>query len=279
MPQSTPRGTAPDRPALRLIHGSAPAGCLAETTSTVQTPFGAVTVRVRRFRAARLLSPAGDYAPGTALEVAVRTPRTSRDGRGFVCVQTIPDAVDVQDLAVHVALGAAIERAAETRAAAVATETGTTVDQVAGVARFLVDDDPGTERPDGVPPIWPAAPAALRRVRPAQTTREAKRRLLNARCRALVEHAMPCDAEGVLLTADDVRHQAAEAASGGRTTSSLRLSDDELDEALTGVEDQLYRAGFDFDQADAEYRSREAQRAALPVQGWTATQPGRKVAA
>ena len=248
MARTSPQGSAAsrsasDRPPLRLIHGSAPAGCIAETTSTIDTPFGTVTVRVRRFHSCHLTDlRTGARTEGFALEVAVRTPRTSAEGTGFVEVGILERGCSDDDLAAHIEIGAAVERVAAARAS--------------------------DEHPEGIPPIWPAAEAAirpLRRVKPAKTTREARRRLLHVRCNALVKHAMPCDPEGVLLSADDVRHQAAEAASGGRTTSSRRLSDDELDDAITGVEDQLYRADYDFDAADEAYRARCAAREAMGV--------------
>ena len=248
MARTSPQGSAAsrsasDRPPLRLIHGSAPAGCIAETTSTIDTPFGTVTVRVRRFHSCHLTDlRTGARTEGYALEVAVRTPRTSAEGRGFHDIGVWETGHATDDLAAHIEIGSVIEAHAEARA----------------------ETKPG-EHPEGIPPIWPARPAALRRVPPAKTTREARRRLLHARCNALVKHALPCDADGVLLSADDVRHQAAEAASGGRTTSSRALSDDELDDAITDVEDQLYRADFDFDAADEAYRARCAARETMAM--------------
>lgn len=84
---------------------------------------------------------------------------------------------------------------------------------------------------------------------------ERLRRLLNARAG---QYAKLTGAD-----ADDVRHRAAEAASGGATTSSMDLTESEMEDAVTIVEHILEDAGFNLAAADAEYAARRASRPAL----------------
>ncbi|PAP79609.1 hypothetical protein B1759_14915 [Rubrivirga sp. SAORIC476] len=77
---------------------------------------------------------------------------------------------------------------------------------------------------------------------------EKMRRLLNARCGEAAKHF---DADH-----DNLRHAAAEFASNGRTDSSMKLTDAEMGQAVSYVEEVLRVLGFDLDKADAEYAAR-----------------------
>lgn len=80
------------------------------------------------------------------------------------------------------------------------------------------------------------------------TTWEKHRRLLNARCAQAAEHAG--------ADHDEMRHAAAAFASLRRTESSMRLSEGEMVDAVSYVEEVLRVLGFDLDAADAAYRAR-----------------------
>lgn len=145
-------------------------------------------------------------------------------------------------------------------------------DRVIGIGRRLAGTGAAPDRAgrDGHPSPGPTSPAivpaggerrapaeprkALQRVRPAETTWENLRRLLCARC-GLWERLTGEDA-------DDLRHAAAAFASGGRTESSRGLSDDEMGQAVSWVEDLLNRAGLEAEiqQADRDYDQRRARR-------------------
>ena len=192
---------------LRLV-SSRPAGCTSETTSTVETVAGSVTIRVRRIRHRAWMGGRG-YVTVERAEIALHTPLS----RGF---RTLPDvalfnAIGVwpehaSDLELHLRIGALAEEVAERKALA-------------------------------------ADRAPVRRMAPAADTREALRRLLNLRC-GQYERATGADAS-------ETRHAVAEAASLGRTTSSMALSRSEMGEAVSLVEMQMRAAGLDIETMDA----------------------------
>lgn len=114
--------------------------------------------------------------------------------------------------------------------------------------------------------------AAARRMPEAKTRWEAMRRLLNVRCTAWEKHTGE--------DATEMRHEAARRASENRpyrrdlpagfrapVSSSMALDlggawgSDEMEHAVSFVEDLLVGAGYDLDAADAEYRARQARRA------------------
>lgn len=96
--------------------------------------------------------------------------------------------------------------------------------------------------------------ATIRRVKSNVPVRELLRRLLNARAVSLQKTTGE--------DADDTRHRAVFDATRGRTDSSVdrTLTDDEMGDAVSFVEDRLHAAGFDFEAADAEYRARRFAR-------------------
>lgn len=96
--------------------------------------------------------------------------------------------------------------------------------------------------------------ATIRRVKTDVPVRERLRRLLNARCGSLEKLTGE--------TADDTRHRAVFDATNGLTDSSMdwRLTDDEMGDAVSYVEDRLQAAGFDFEAEDAAYFERRHAR-------------------
>ena len=100
---------------------SVPDGCLSETTQTVPTRYGAVTVRVRRFPELYRVGGHAHPFPGHRIEVAVNAPQT--DGFRVIDGHYLDGqwSQPADDLAVHVEFGARImgevDREAERRAA------------------------------------------------------------------------------------------------------------------------------------------------------------------
>ena len=121
------QATTTDRPPLRLIHASAPEGCTSETTSTVPTAAGPVTIRVRRLAVQDYVGGRG-YVDSQRIEVAVNAPGTD----GFETIETHylegPGGGPSRhrgagrqpelDLSVHIAFGARLQEVAEKRQAA-----------------------------------------------------------------------------------------------------------------------------------------------------------------
>ena len=113
------------------------------------------------------------------------------------------------------------------------------------------------------------------RVRPAEDTREAKRRLFHARVNALHkltgEVAKDIRARAVCAATTDRVYRASLPAAFRHSVTSSKLLDDptasgtprgtaELDDAISHVEDELHHAGFDFDADQTAYERRQAKR-------------------
>ena len=113
-------------------------------------------------------------------------------------------------------------------------------------AQFHADWAAACETADAPQPIGSVRLVQLDETGP--TRWERLRRLLNARCGQAASHA---DADH-----DDLRHAAAKFASGGRTESSMRLTEAEMEAAVSYVEQVLHVLGFDLEAADAEYAAR-----------------------
>ncbi|HEX8385581.1 MAG TPA: hypothetical protein VF576_05335 [Rubricoccaceae bacterium] len=127
--------------------------------------------------------------------------------------------------------------------------------------------------PPAVPAAGPDSPRSRQLVSlptydRAVPLRERMRRLLNARCKSL---------EGLTgQDPDEMRHRAVGEATFWMTESSVdpRVTDDEMEYAVSFVEHELYEAGFDFEKADAEYFARRLVR----IEGGRPAAPGRAAA-
>ena len=239
--------TTPDGSPLRLIHASAPQGCRSETTSTVETAAGPVTIRVRRITERHYVGGRG-YQWGDRVEVAVRTPHTSAEGLGFVDVDgqflwAVGEADGVaslepsygrtpeHDLAVHIHFGAQLAEVAEKR-----------------VRRRAADRAPmrtdrgadGSREPK--PRTSPRVPAV---------GKEALRRLLHVRGAQYERHT------GADWTAE--RHRRCYELTGSE--SSRGLSYDALSVLVDDLTADLEAAGFDVEAADAVYAARQSGQA------------------
>lgn len=138
--------------------------------------------------------------------------------------------------------------------ARIAAETGTTPTQVRLIAAFLAADETPAEAPVETRREPSERQIRLRRVDMNVPLRERLRRLLNARATSL--HKLTGE------YVDDVRHEAVADATGNRTDSSMdrSVTEDEMCDACTYVEDRLFHVGFDFDAEDAAYWERRALR-------------------
>ena len=135
--------------------------------------------------------------------------------------------------------------------------------------------DAALAQPAEAPHAPSARLAGIRRVDMNVPLRERLRRLLNARCASLQT-----------LTGedhDDTRHRAIFDATRGLTDSSMdrRVTEDEMGDGVSYVEDRLHAAGFDFEAADAPYWERRHARemAALAAMPHAAMPPAFSAAA
>ena len=139
---------------LRLVHASAPEGCLTETMSAVRTRPGSVTVRVRRFG---VLDHVGGHVhpvPGVRIEVAVNAPAT--DGFRVVNAHYFDGQwrQPADDLAVHIEYGVRIERTVRDRQPAADRAPA----RPRRVLRPEMPSAPGMEEPGDGGPAHPSPP-------------------------------------------------------------------------------------------------------------------------
>ena len=219
---------------LRLVHSRAPVGCTSETTSTVQTAAGPVTIRVRRLSVSDYVGGRG-YVPSWRIEVAVNAPAT--DGFQIVDGHYLDNwRQPSDDLAVHIHFGAQLAEVAEKRA-----------------ARHTPASAP--DRPAARPDRG-AAPAPERKPTPSPRVpavgREALRRLLHVRGQQYERHT------GTDWTAE--RHARVFALTGRQSSKGLDM--DALSVLVDDLTADLEAAGFDVAAADAAY---EARSLAAPV--------------